>query len=40
MTRLQAYTYTMATLADDGAFPDKNGQPQLMPDGFERRDDV
>jgi hypothetical protein len=40
VARFQAYTHAVAILADDGEFPDKKGQPQLMPDGFERRKDV
>jgi hypothetical protein len=40
VARFQAYTHAVAILVDDGEFPDKKGQPQLMPDGFERRKDV
>jgi len=37
VARYQAYTHAAATLGDGLGFPDSDGQPQLMPEGYNRR---
>jgi hypothetical protein len=37
VARYQAYTHASATLADWLGFPNVSGEPQDMPDGYERR---
>jgi hypothetical protein len=37
VAQYQAYTHAAATLGDGLGFPDADGQPLLMPEGYHRR---